>query len=72
MVAGQTPLSAAHFVKARKTALLVLVTLALAIAGILIALEWRFSQAKVRQSLQAFPATVPFQKFHLLILLCNS
>ena len=37
MVAGQTPLSAAHFVKARKTALFVHVAPALAIAGILIA-----------------------------------
>jgi hypothetical protein len=65
MVAGQTPLSAAHFVKARKTALLVLVALALAIAGILIALHWPFSEAKVTQSLQEdFPATVTFQKFH--------
>jgi hypothetical protein len=66
MVAGQTPLSAAHFVKARKTALPVLVAfaLALAIAGILIALHWPFSEAKVTQSLQKdFPATVTFQKF---------
>jgi hypothetical protein len=52
MVAGQTPLSAAHFVKARKTALLVLVALAPAIAGMVIALHWPFSEAKVTQSLQ--------------------
>jgi len=67
MVAGQTPLSAAHFVKARKTALPVLVAfaLALAIAGIPIALHWPFSEAKLTQSLQEdFPATVTFQKFH--------
>jgi hypothetical protein len=67
MVSGQTPLSADHFVKARKTALLVLVVfaLALALAGILIARDWPFSEAEVRQSLQRdFPATVAFQKFH--------
>jgi hypothetical protein len=54
MVAGQTPLSAAHSVKAGKTALLVLVVfpLALAFAGILIARHWPFSEAKVTQSLQ--------------------
>jgi hypothetical protein len=66
MVVGQTPLSAAHFVKARKTVLLVLVVcaLALAFAGILIARHWPFSEAKVTQSLQEdFPATVTFQKF---------
>jgi hypothetical protein len=65
MVAGQTPLSAAHFVKARKTALLVLVALAPAIAGMVIALHWPFSEAKVTQSLQEdLPATVTFRKFH--------
>jgi hypothetical protein len=65
MVAGQTPPSAAHFVKARKTALLVLVALALTIAGTVIALHWPFREARVTQSLQEdFPATVTFQKFH--------
>jgi hypothetical protein len=64
MVAGQTPLSAAHFVKARRL-LLVLVALALAIAGILIALHGPLSEVKVTQSLQEdFPATVTLQKFH--------
>src|SRR5580704_18095762 len=56
MVARQTPLSAAHFVKARKIALLVLVV---------VARHWPFSERKVTQSLQEdFPATVTFQKFH--------
>jgi hypothetical protein len=67
MVAGQTPLSADHFVKDRKIALLVLVAfaLALAVAGMVIALRWPFSEAKVTQSLQEdFPATVIFEKFH--------
>jgi hypothetical protein len=65
MVAGQTPLSAARFVKVRKTALFVQVALALAIAGIGIALHWPFSETKVTQSLEeGFPATVTFQKFH--------
>ena len=66
MVAGQTPLSAAHFVKPRKTAWIVLLVSALALvfAGVLIARNWPFSEAKVTQSLQEdFPATVTFQKF---------
>ena len=50
--------------KSRKTARLVLVALAPAIAGMVIALHWPFSEAKVTQSLQEdFPATVTFQKF---------
>jgi hypothetical protein len=66
MVDGQTPLSAAHFVKPRKTARLVLLVSAMALvfAGVLIARHWPFSEAKVKQSLQEdFPATVTFQKF---------
>ena len=53
--------------KARKTALVVLIVVVVAFAwgGILLARHWPFSEAKVTQSLQEdFPATVAFQKFH--------
>jgi hypothetical protein len=55
-----------HSVKLRKTTLLVLalVALALGIGGVILALHWPFSQDRITQSLQeSFPATVTFQKF---------
>ncbi|GAC1626405.1 MAG: hypothetical protein PVS2B2_08410 [Candidatus Acidiferrum sp.] len=59
--------AAAHSAKLSKAALLILsvLTLALGVGGIILALHWPFSRDRVTQSLQEdFPATVTFEKFH--------
>jgi hypothetical protein len=65
---GPMPVNhALHSPKYIKITLIVLVmaTLAMVIGGVILAMHWPFSQAKITQSLQeTFPATVTFQKFH--------